>query len=51
MKIDGSDLLILLGLGLMGYGLYLFQSLPVSIISVGIIILNFGILRSIVGKR
>jgi len=49
-KIDFSDIMILIGCILMGCGLFLLKNLGVSLVVVGLLLLNTGILRSILGK-
>jgi len=49
-KIDFSDIMIFLGCILMGCGLFLFKNLGVSLVTSGVLLLNIGILRSILGK-
>jgi len=49
-KIDFSDIMIFLGCTLVGCGLFLFKNLGVSLVTSGVLLLNIGILRSILGK-
>ena len=49
-QIDLSDILILLGCIHAGYGLFLLKNLGVSLVFFGVLLLNIGVLRSILGK-
>lgn len=49
-KIDISDVLIILGLTSIGVSLFLWFNLGILLITIGILSLNFGILRAISGK-
>jgi len=49
-KIDFSDIMILIGCILLGYGLFLLKNLGVSLVTSGVLLLNIGVLRSILGK-
>jgi len=49
-RIDLSDILILLGCILLGCGLFLLKNLGVSLVTSGVLLLNIGVLRSILGK-
>jgi hypothetical protein len=50
-NIDYSDVLILLGCILVGYGLFLLKNPGIFAVTIGVIVLNFGVLRSILGKN
>ena len=50
-KVDISDILMLLGCILMGYGFFLAKSLGVFLVAIGACALNFGVLRSVLGGK
>jgi uncharacterized membrane protein len=50
-NIDFGDCLIILGLILIGYGLFLLKNPGILAVTIGVIAFNFGILRSILGKK